>query len=230
MNTTYLAHNFVSQFNKPFDLETISTCIDRDPEEVKPVLVELLTAKQIRLVDPQQGIYVRNYRYSARVSYNQKGAWTYDPLEAEALLDIIASGDYSSVRAIGQVIGRSRQWVFLYMEALASLGCIALADQRYTVVTKDNVREIGKQIVPGILGKMRDEDGKADRIKQAAEKERRRHAYQDWKLERERLRKLKEEEKAWCCARIKAWRAYWTTGKQSYFDLFKKLENQKPGK
>jgi len=155
MTTKDLAVNFVSQFNKPFDLGTISSLIGRSPRSVKPVLAELLTAKQIKLVDPEQGIYVRDNRYNASVCYHQKGNWQFDPQAATALLDQIESGSYNSVRAIAQTIERSRQWVFVYMEALASIGCVILSDKKYIVVSKEQVKDIGKKITPGILGSMR---------------------------------------------------------------------------
>jgi len=155
MTTKDLAQNFVSQFNKPFDLGTISSLIGRSPRSVKPVLAELLTTKQIRLVDPEQGIYVRNNRYNASISYNQKGDWVFNTIAAEAVLDVLKSGHYNSARKVGAAIGRSRQWAFVYMEALASIGCIGYGDQGYYVVSRDNLSKIGSIVEPGILGKLK---------------------------------------------------------------------------
>lgn len=191
MTTKDLAQNFVSQFNKPFDLGTISSLIGRSPRSVKPVLAELLTAKQIRLVDPEQGIYVRDNRYSAKVGYNQKGNWRYDPYEASALLDIIESGEFSSIRKIAQAIGRSRQWVFVYLEALASIGCVTLADKKYIVVSRDHVKDIGKKIIPGILGSMRPKLTEEERQHREAEKEARRQEWYNKELQRREIRKQK---------------------------------------
>lgn len=191
MTTKDLAINFVSQFNKPFDLGTISSLIGRSPRSVKPVLAELLTAKQIRLVDPEQGIYVRDNRYSAKVGYNQKGNWRYDPYEASALLDIIESGEFSSIRKIAQAIGRSRQWVFVYLEALASIGCVTLADKKYIVVSRDQVKDIGKKIIPGILGSMRPKLTEEERQHREAEKEARRQEWYNKELQRREIRKQK---------------------------------------
>lgn len=198
MTTKDLALNFVSQFNKPFDLGTISSLIDRSPRSVKPVLAELLTAKQIRLVDPEQGIYVRDNRYSAKVGYNQKGAWRYDPSEASALLDTIESGEFGSIRKIAQAIGRSRQWVFVYLEALASIGCVILSDKKYIVVSKEQVKDIGKKVTPGILGSMRPKLTEEEKQQREAEKEARRQEWyrkQEQRMETRRQKYLEVEAK-----------------------------------
>lgn len=192
-----LALNFVSQFNKPFDLNTISALIDREPEEVKPVLAELLTTKQIRLVDLEQGIYVRNNRYNAKVGYNQKGNWRFDPGEASALLDTINAGTYTSLRAIAITIGRSRQWVFVYMEALASIGCVGVEGKQYKVLNRDRVRDIGRHIEPGILGNLKPKLSEAERLRRAEEKELRQQERLQKDAAREQALKEKLIDKAW---------------------------------
>ena len=197
MTTKDLALNFVSQFNKPFDLNVISALIDRDPEDVKPVLDELLTAKQVRLVDPEQGIYVRNNRYNAKVGYNQKGYWRFDPSEASALLDIVEAGNYTSVRAIAQAIGRSRQWVFVYMEALASIGCVGVEGKQYKVLNRDRVKEIGKHIEPGILGNLKPKLSEAEKLRRAEEKEQRHQERLQKNAAREQALKEKLIDQAW---------------------------------
>lgn len=228
MTAKDLVNNFVSQFNKPFDLSMISNMIDRDPDEVKAELAELLTTEKIRLVDPEQGIYVRNNRYSARVSYNQKGDWAYDPMEASTLMDVIESGSFRSIRAIALSIGRSRQWVFIYLEALASIDCVSVNNGIYTVTGRDQIREIGKRIIPNILGQMRFEDGKESRLKRAAEKERKHKLHEAKKLERERQRLIEAERQEWLDALIKAWDKYWKTFDHKYFLEYQKIKSQEP--
>lgn len=228
MTAKDLVNNFVSQFNRPFDLNLISTMIDRDPEEVKEVLDELLTTDKIRVADPQQGIYVRNNRYSAKVSYNQKGNWTYDQMEASALMDVMESGSFSSIRDLAKAVGKSRQWVFIYLEALASIGCVTFVNRAYSVTERELVKDVGKVISPGILSKLREADTWEERLKMAAEKERRSKLFEAKKLEREKQRQKEEQDRAWMEARINAWNAYWETGKPSYFDLFEKLGQEKP--
>ncbi len=157
MTVKDLVNNFVSQFNRPFDLNMISNLIDRDPEEVKAVLVELLTAEQIRLVDPDQGIYVRNNRYLTSVCYHQKGNWQFDPIAANALLDHIEQGKYFTIREVAKDFPRSRQWVYVYLEALASMEFIGYGADGYRVITRNKLSELGKKVIPSAISKMMDD-------------------------------------------------------------------------
>lgn len=225
MTTSDLVNNFVSQFNKPFDLNMISNMIDREPEGVREVLNVLLTAERIRLVDPEQGIYVRNNRYFARVCYHQKSYWRFDPQDALGLLDLLESGSYKSIRSIAKDANRSHQWVYVYLEALASIGCISLIKNRYTVISRENIKDIGKQVKPGILGIMRAEYNNEVRVKQEKEKARKRQIAQAKKDERDRKQKLILEEQARKEAFVKAWNDYLVSGKAVYLSFDEYLKN-----
>ncbi len=186
MKTKDLVLNFVRQFKKPFTAETVSNMIAQDLSVIKPVLLELLTDKTIKLLSKQEGIYVLADRYSPSVCYNQKGDWKFEISAAAALLDQIGNGQYTSIRAIADDFGRSRQWVFVYMEALASIGCIGMEGKHYRVLKTDNVRNIGKKIEPGILGRMRPKISEEEKLRRAEEKEQKRLERLAQKSEREK--------------------------------------------
>lgn len=154
MTTSDLVYNFVSQFNKPFDLNIISNMIDREPDEVREVLVVLLTAEKIRLVDPEQGIYVRNNRYLTSVCYHQKGNWQFDPIAASALLDHIEQEKYFTIREVAKDFPRSRQWVYVYLEALASIGILSYSADGYKIETRENLKDIGKRVIKGAINQI----------------------------------------------------------------------------
>ena len=174
MKTKDLVLNFVRQFKKPFTAETVSNMIAQDLSVIEPVLLELLADKKIKLISKKEGIYVLADRYSPKVCYSQKGNWKFEIKAATALLDQIEKGKYTSIRAIAKDFGRSRQWVFVYMEALASIGCIGMEGKQYKVISRDRLREIGKHIEPGILGRMRPSISKEEKLRRAEEKELRR--------------------------------------------------------
>ena len=46
-------------------------------------------------------------------------------------MNAIEKGKYSGIRAIAQAIGKSRQWVYIYLEALASIGVVDYRSSRY---------------------------------------------------------------------------------------------------
>ncbi len=185
MNTKELVSNFVKQFNKPFDAQTAADMTECPLRGVKTVLAELLAAGQIKLLDAKQKIYVRDHRFTAKVRYNTKGSWSFDSADALTLLELIEQGEFRSIRNIAQAAGRSRQWVYVYLEALASIDCIALVEKRYVVISRARVKEIGRHIVPGILGKMRAQCGEEAKARVAQEKEQKRMTRQIRQAERE---------------------------------------------
>ena len=66
-----------------------------------------------------------------------------------------AGGRYKSIREIAQAIGKSRQWVYIYLEALASLEVVDLRGFIYVVISRQNVPKIGRKVQKGILGQLR---------------------------------------------------------------------------
>ena len=172
MKTKDLVLNFVRQFKKPFTAETVSNMIAQDLSVIEPVLLELLADKKIKLISKKEGIYVLADRYSPKVCYSQKGNWKFEIKAATALLDQIEKGKYTSIRAIAKDFGRSRQWVFVYMELWLQLD-IGMEGKQYKVIV-NRLREIGKHIEPGILGRMRPSISKEEKLRRAEEKELRR--------------------------------------------------------
>jgi len=54
-------------------------------------------------------------------------------------LDILEQGRYKSIRDISQGIGKSRQWVYIYLEAMASIEVIDLRGFIYVVISRLNI-------------------------------------------------------------------------------------------
>ncbi|MCB5258949.1 MAG: hypothetical protein LHW48_00540, partial [Candidatus Cloacimonetes bacterium] len=54
-----------------------------------------------------------------------------------------------------QAIGKSRQWVYIYLEALASIEVVDLRQHVYVVISRQNVPKIGRKVQKGILGQLR---------------------------------------------------------------------------
>lgn len=148
MTPTELVKNFVKQYRKPFAAETIAGYTTIETAEIKPILQDLTQTGLIKEVET--GIFVNANRYNPVLCYGQKGTWNFHPNAANQLLNLIENGSYTSIRKITADFPRSRQWVFVYLEALASIDAIGF-DKVYYVKSRARLKEIGKHIKKGIL-------------------------------------------------------------------------------
>jgi DNA-binding Lrp family transcriptional regulator len=151
MTAKDLVLNFVNQYNKPFDAALIANMTGLEIEEVEPIITELVKDKTIKLASKREPIYARSNRFSTNVDKQISPNWHFDPQAALALINLIEQGSYSSIRSIAEAFGRSRQWVFVYLEALASAGVIGVNQYGYCVLTKKNIGKVGIKIKRGIL-------------------------------------------------------------------------------
>ncbi len=154
MNARELVLNFVNQCRKPFDAALIANMTGLDIEEVEPIMVEMIEDKTIKLISNREPIYARCNRFNTTVDKQMRPNWHFDPKAALALLNLIEQGSFTSIRSIAEAFGRSRQWIFVYLEALASAGVIGVNQYGYCVLTKKDVGKVGIKIKRGILKEM----------------------------------------------------------------------------
>ncbi|MDD3523494.1 MAG: hypothetical protein PHQ41_02250 [Candidatus Cloacimonetes bacterium] len=155
MSILELVENFIDHYNKPFSAETLAVMIQKKPDEIVPILDSLLADKRIRLISQTELIYARANRYQAQIGYQHYKGWTFDQGAAHQLLDVLEQGKYKSIRDIALAVGRSRQWVYIYLEALASIEVIDLRSYVYVVISRKNVPKIGRKVNKGILSMLR---------------------------------------------------------------------------
>ena len=151
MTARELVLNFVNQYNKPFDAELIANMTGLDIDDVEPVMVEMIKDKTIKLISDREPIYARSNRFNTNLDKQLRAHWNFDPKAALALLNLIEKRSFTSIRSIAEAFGRSRQWVFVYLEALASAGVIGVNQYGYCVLTKKDVGKVGIKIKRGIL-------------------------------------------------------------------------------
>jgi len=156
MTARELVLNFVNQYNKPFDAELIANMTGLDIDDVEPVMVEMIKDKTIKLISDREPIYARSNRFNTTLDKQLRAHWNFDPKAALALLNLIESRSFTSIRSIAKAFGRSRQWVFVYLEALASAGVIGVNQYGYCVLTKKDVGKVGIRIKRGILKELID--------------------------------------------------------------------------
>ncbi|MDP3114078.1 MAG: hypothetical protein Q8M98_04795 [Candidatus Cloacimonadaceae bacterium] len=155
MSTRELVDNFISQYNKPFSAQTAATLTQTELDEIEPILDELLQTEKIKLISHTERIYARANRYRTQIGYQHYKGWSFDQGAAHQLLDLLEQGKYKSIRDIAQTIGKSRQWVYIYLEALASIDVIDLRSFTYVVISRKNVHKIGRKVTKGILSMLR---------------------------------------------------------------------------
>ena len=155
MTDKELILNLINQYDRPFNAELISKLTSVSIEATEELLSEQLQSQAIKQIENDPPIYVRANRYQARIGYQHYKGWTFSLADAHRLLDILEQGKYKSIREIAQDIGKSRQWVYIYLEALASIEVVDLRQHVYVVISRQNVPKIGRKVQKGILGQLR---------------------------------------------------------------------------
>ncbi|MBM4398843.1 MAG: hypothetical protein FJ041_00730 [Candidatus Cloacimonetes bacterium] len=155
MTDNELILNFVNQYSKPFNAETIAKFTNIDIITIKEQLAKLIEDQTIKQIEDNPPIYVKSNRFQPRIGYQHYKGWTFSLADAHRLLDILEQGRYKSIREIAHVIGKSRQWVYIYLEALTSIEVVDLRNFTYVVISKKNVPKIGRHVKKGILHDLR---------------------------------------------------------------------------
>ena len=148
-----LVRNFVSQYRRPFSTDTIASYTGISIKRLKPIVCKLIAEQQIKVasIDPEQ-IYVKANRYMGIYeTTHDHNRWNFDQDKAMILLEEIEATRHRNVRTIAKAIGKSRQWVYVYLEALASIGAVEKVNGYYKIISKDGVWAIGSNIKKGIL-------------------------------------------------------------------------------
>ena len=151
-----LVRNFVSQYRRPFSVDTIASYTGISTKRLKPIIDMLIIEQQIKVVstDPEQ-IYVKANRYlGIYEKTHDHNRWNFDPDKAMILINEISRAKHTGIRSIAKNIGKSRQWVYVYLEALASIGLIDRVDGCYEVTSLDKLLTIGLNLKKGILRSM----------------------------------------------------------------------------
>jgi len=159
MTNKNIIRNFVNQYRKPFNIETIAELTGIETKTVGQSIRTLLNNNDVKCISTQDKLYVCSNRYQSHVGFNQKGKWNYSTQVAEEILNLLDSRQYRSIREIASDYGKSRQLVFVYLEALASISMVGINGSGYLVISREGILKLGTYIQPAILGKLRKESG-----------------------------------------------------------------------
>jgi hypothetical protein len=154
MNERELFANFITQFRKPFDARLAGDYLGMPVKVAESMIREFLANGRIKRISETEAIYVLANRFQDHKVLSCKGTALF-PLNGMKLLSLLESGEYSSCRKLEKPFGQSRQMVYLYLEALASIGCVGWQDGHYIVLSKENLNRLGSNVEKGILARLK---------------------------------------------------------------------------
>jgi hypothetical protein len=163
-----LVINCVIQYRKPFSAELLANLTEVDLPVIHSLMQELEADQIIKRISEKDAIYVYTRKREVRISNEAREAWSYNQADCRRLVKCLSAKRYTSARAIAADFGKSRQWVFLYLEALASIDALGIDQDGYFVKPKVDLTRFGTVIKPGIINKLR-ENHKKIKAKQIKE-------------------------------------------------------------
>lgn len=141
------ADNFVNGWRLPFS-EGIFSEMTGLP--ARKYLKGYLESGLVREIEPGIFVTVRSHSWSMASPKD----WRFTRESAELVMSALPE---RSMRRIGREISRSRQWVFRYMEALASLGAVSWDGKNYIKTGTDDLNRLGVDVEKGILSRLKRE-------------------------------------------------------------------------
>lgn len=159
MHSPDFISNLISNYNQPFTPGMLASMLERDLETVETILNSLVIAGKVLCISPKNSLYVRANRYTIGMALDPRCKWKYDIPTAIKILDFIEIKSYRSIRELAKDFGRSRQFVFVYLEALASISIIGVNPHGYYIKTRLGIEQLGRHIQPGILGVLKKYSG-----------------------------------------------------------------------
>lgn len=171
MTSKDIVIRFVNSSYSIFGIEDIMACTGFSRRVIKRILNELVAEKCVRQISKRDPIYVKDDDYLTRVSTIHSINWIYSIEDCKTLMWALDGKYIKSIRALAAKIGKSRQWVFKYLEALISVEAIGIRKAGYYVTCYENMYKVGSVIKKGIIRELRAECGiKPNRRKSATTK------------------------------------------------------------
>jgi len=159
MTSKDLVIRFVASSRNFFVIEQIMEGTGLSRRVIKRILNELVAENCVRQISKRDPVYSRDYEHTARISTIHCTDWAYSIEDCEKLMWALDGRYIRSIRSLAAKIGRSRQWVFKYLEALISVDAIGIRKAGYYVTCYENMHKVGTVITKGIIKQKRLECG-----------------------------------------------------------------------
>lgn len=154
-----LVRRFMLQFRRPFNQKLVCEMTDAPLDIVNEVMRTMLAEGNIKCICQDQEIYVYAHRYDFKLVNTHSQKLDFSKMECGRLLKVIASQKIRSIRHLASIYGRSRQWIYLYLEAMASVKVIGIDQSGYCVLEPQKIPMVGSIVIKGILGELRSKAG-----------------------------------------------------------------------
>ncbi|GAB1468065.1 hypothetical protein MASR2M64_07680 [Candidatus Cloacimonadota bacterium] len=160
MTSQDLIMRFVSTFPSFYTLDTVVECTGLEYKEVAIFMKALVTCDVIRRVSQKEQIYVTKKSYSAeQVRTVHSKNWVFNMKDCQDIALLLSHTRVKSIRDLAVMLERSRQWVYLYLEALISVDAVGISKTGYYTKDISNIFKVGSVIKKGIISEQRDACG-----------------------------------------------------------------------
>lgn len=155
-----MINRFIESFPTYFNVDLICECTGAEPEVVQDRLKQLIIGDVIRKISKYEDIYVTNRdRYATKVATIHTGSWVFDIKACQDICCLLDCSKVQSVRQLATLVNRSRQWAYLYLEALISVDAVGINKSGYYTKRISNIFKVGSVIKKGIISEKRAECG-----------------------------------------------------------------------
>ena len=154
-----LVRRFINQFRRPFNQKTVCDMTDVPLDIVTEEMRTMLAEGNIKLICQDQEIYVYAHRYDFKLANALTHKLDFSKMECASLVKVLTNQKIGSIRQLADIYGRSRQWIYLYLEAMASVKVIGIDQSGYCVLNPQNIPMVGSIVIKGILSELRAESG-----------------------------------------------------------------------
>jgi len=151
-----LVLRFVTNFKSFYSLELVVECTGLQPEVVKGYFKSLVMCDVIKRISQHEQIYVTQRSLNTtRICTVHSRRWVYNLKDCEDIAVLLKCARVKSIRKIAVMLNRSRQWVYMYLEALISVEVIGINQAGYYTMSFANIYKVGSVIKPGIINQLR---------------------------------------------------------------------------
>jgi len=143
-------NNFLEIQQKPFTYKDVISSTGVNAQTVRNNLLQLVEDGKIKRIRKEKGVNI----YAKKQVKNKAGP-EFDKDKINILVELLRNNRCGNTRFIALLAGFNKQYVCLYLQAMASVGVISYFDDYFQVIDESKINLIGTNIKSDILRKLR---------------------------------------------------------------------------